>query len=569
MTTPETAPATDFIRDIISDDLRSGKHSRIVTRFPPEPNGYLHIGHAKAICTDFGTALEFGGECHLRMDDTNPAKESMEYVESIKNDVRWLGFDWGEHFYFAADYFETMYECARTLIRNGKAYVCDLTLEQWKEYRGIPTQPGRESPSRNRPAGESLDLFARMRAGDFPDGTLCVRARIDMASPNLHLRDPVIYRIMRAHHYRAGNKWCIYPTYDFAHPIEDALEKITHSLCTLEFEVHRPLYDWFIEQLGFEPRPRQIEFSRLNVTYTVMSKRKLLELVRDGRVKGWDDPRMPTIAGLRRRGFTPASIRDFCKRVGVTKFDGYTDIALLEHCLREELNRSAPRAMAVLDPVKVVIENYPAGQEEWLDAINNPEDPAAGTRQVPFSRELYIEREDFMEDAPKKFFRLAPGREVRLRYGYFVTCTGFSKDQATGQITEIRCTYDPATRGGNAPDGRKVKGTIHWVSAARGVPAEARLYDRLFRTEHPDETEAGVDYKVNLNPDSLKTVRAILEPALAQAAPGTRFQFERKGYFIADSADHQPGQPVFNQIVPLKDSWVKSAEKQADQFPSR
>ena len=557
MTTTETPVASDFIRDIIAEDLASGKHTRIVTRFPPEPNGYLHIGHAKAICTDFGTALEFGGECHLRMDDTNPAKETTEYVESIKHDVRWLGFDWGEHFYYSADYFETMYECARTLIKKGKAYVCELTLEQWKDYRGIPTQPGKESPSRNRPVEESLDLFARMRAGEFPDGTLCVRAKIDMASPNLHFRDPVIYRIMRAHHYRTGDKWCIYPTYDFAHPIEDALEKITHSLCTLEFEVHRPLYDWFIQALEFDPKPRQIEFSRLNVTFTVMSKRKLLELVRDGFVKGWDDPRMPTITGLRRRGFTPASIRDFCKRVGVTKFDGYTDIALLEFCLREELNKSASRVMAVLDPVKVVIENFPEGQVDMLEAVNNPEDPSAGTRTVPFTRELYIERDDFREDAPKKYFRLAPGKEVRLRYGYFVTCTGFTKDPATGQVTEIRCTYDPATRGGNAPDGRKVKGTIHWVSATQAVPAEIRLYDRLFKMEHPEDVPEGVDYKTNLNPDSLKVMRAMLEPAAAKVPAGTRFQFERKGYFIADSGDHRADAPVFNQIVPLKDSWGK------------
>jgi glutaminyl-tRNA synthetase len=559
MSTPEPIAApSDFVRDIITADLASGKHARIVTRFPPEPNGYLHIGHAKAICIDFGTAQEFGGECHLRMDDTNPSKETMEYVESIKQDVRWLGFDWGEHFYFSADYFETMVECARTLIKNGKAYVCELTLDQWKDYRGIPTQPGKDSPSRNRPVAESLDLFARMRAGEFPDGTLCVRAKIDMASPNLHLRDPVIYRIMRAHHYRAGDKWCIYPTYDFAHPIEDALEKITHSLCTLEFEVHRPLYDWFIEALGFEAKPRQIEFSRLNVTYTVMSKRKLLELVRDGHVKGWDDPRMPTIAGLRRRGFTPESIRNFCKRVGVTKFDGFTDIALLEHCLREELNKTAPRAMAVLDPVKVIIENFPAGQVEWVDAINNPEDPAAGSRSIPFSRELYIERDDFREDAPKKYFRLAPGKEVRLRYGYFITCTGFTKDPATGDITEIRCTYDPATRGGNAPDGRKVKGTIHWVAASHAVPTEIRLYDRLFKVEHPEDVAEGVDFKANLNTDSLKVARAMMEPSPAKAPPGTRFQFERKGYFIADSQDHSESAPVFNQIVPLKDSWVKS-----------
>jgi glutaminyl-tRNA synthetase len=558
MTEPQDTAPSDFVRDIIREDIASGKHQRIVTRFPPEPNGYLHIGHAKAICIDFGTALEFGGECHLRMDDTNPSKETMEYVESIKQDVHWLGFDWGEHFYFSADYFERMYEYTCALIRKGSAYVCELTQDQWKEYRGIPTLPGKESPFRNRSAEESLELFERMRAGDYPDGTLCVRAKIDMASPNLHLRDPVIYRIMRAHHYRTGDKWCIYPTYDFAHPIEDAIEYITHSLCTLEFEVHRPLYDWVLQQLKMNPTPpRQIEFARLNVTYTVLSKRKLLELVRDGHVKGWDDPRMPTIAGLRRRGFTPASIRHFCKRVGVTKFDGFTDIALLEFCIREELNASANRAMAVLDPVKVVIENFPTEQVDFLEGTNNPESPEAGVRKIPFTRELYIERDDFKEEAAKKYFRLAPGKEVRLRYGFFITCTGFTRDPATGLVSEIRCTYDPATRGGNAPDGRKVKGTIHWVSATEGVPAEVRIYERLFKDEHPEEVPEGVDYKTNLNPDSLKIVKAIVEPALAKAAPGTRFQFERKGYFIADLLDHRPTGPVFNQIVPLKDSGPK------------
>ena len=558
MTEPQDTAPSDFVRDIIREDIASGKHQRIVTRFPPEPNGYLHIGHAKAICIDFGTALEFGGECHLRMDDTNPSKETMEYVESIKQDVHWLGFDWGEHFYFSADYFERMYEYTCALIRKGSAYVCELTQDQWKEYRGIPTLPGKESPFRNRSAEESLELFERMRAGDYPDGTLCVRAKIDMASPNLHLRDPVIYRIMRAHHYRTGDKWCIYPTYDFAHPIEDAIEYITHSLCTLEFEVHRPLYDWVLQQLKMNPTPpRQIEFARLNVTYTVLSKRKLLELVRDGHVKGWDDPRMPTIAGLRRRGFTPASIRHFCKRVGVTKFDGFTDIALLEFCIREELNASANRAMAVLDPVKVVIENFSAEQVDFLEGTNNPESPEAGVRKIPFTRELYIERDDFKEEAAKKYFRLAPGKEVRLRYGFFITCTGFTRDPATGLVSEIRCTYDPATRGGNAPDGRKVKGTIHWVSATEGVPAEVRIYERLFKDEHPEEVPEGVDYKTNLNPDSLKIVKAIVEPALAKAAPGTRFQFERKGYFIADLLDHRPTGPVFNQIVPLKDSGPK------------
>jgi glutaminyl-tRNA synthetase len=564
MTTPPTTPPapSDFIRDIIADDIASGKHSRIVTRFPPEPNGYLHIGHAKAICIDFGTALEFGGECHLRMDDTNPSKETMEYVDNIKNDVHWLGFDWGPHFYFSADYFERMYECARQLIRDGKAYVCELTSEQWKEYRGIPTLPGKESPFRNRPVDESLDLFARMRAGEFADGTLCVRARIDMASPNLHLRDPVIYRIMRVSHYRTDDAWCIYPTYDYAHPLEDAFEGITHSLCTLEFEVHRPLYDWVLEQLAFPKPPRQIEFARLNITYTVLSKRKLLELVRDGYVNGWDDPRMPTLAGLRRRGFTPSAIRSFCKRVGVTKFDSFTDLALLEFCIREELNQTAPRFMAVLDPVKVVIENYPEQEVDWFDAVNNPEDPSAGTRRVPFSRELYIERADFREDSPKKYFRLAPGKEVRLRYGYFITCKGFTRDAATGQITEIRCTYDPATRGGNAPDGRKVKGTIHWVSAAHAVPAEVRLYDRLFKVEHPDDVPEGVDYKTNINPDSLKVIRAMVEPELARLPGNTRCQFERKGYFMADPVDSTPSTPVFNQIVPLKDSWAKTENPQ-------
>ena len=556
MTDP-TSLSSDFIRDIIAEDLKTGKHDRIVTRFPPEPNGYLHIGHAKAICLDAGAALEFNGEFHLRMDDTNPAKESMEYVESIKRDVHWLGFDWGEHFYFSADYFERMYECAAQLIRDGKAYACDLTMEQWKDYRGVPTRPGKESPSRNRPPEESLDLFLRMRAGEFADGTLCIRAKIDMASPNIHLRDPVIYRVMRVSHYRTGDTWCIYPTYDFAHPLEDAFEGITHSLCTLEFEVHRPLYDWFVEQLGFAKRPRQIEFARLNVTYTVLSKRKLLELVQGNYVKGWDDPRMPTISGLRRRGFTATSIRDFCKRVGITKFDGYTDISLLEFCLRDELNRTAPRVMAVLDPVKVVIENYPEGQVEWLDAVNNPEDQAAGSRKIPFSRELYIEREDFREEAPKKFFRLSPGKEVRLRYGYLVTCTGFTKDSQTGQVTEIRCTYDPATRGGNTPDGRKVKGTIHWVSAAKAGRAEVRLYDRLFKVEHPDDVPEGVDYKVNLNPDSLKVLQVFVEPSLMEAGPEFRCQFERKGYFFADPLDSKPGVPVFNQIVPLRDTWSK------------
>ena len=560
METGTAVPAGgDFVRDIIAEDIKNGRHAQIVTRFPPEPNGYLHIGHAKAVCLDFGAAQEFGGRCHLRMDDTNPTKESMEYVESIKRDIRWLGFDWGEHFYFSADYFERMYECAVRLIRMGRAYVCELSQEEWKSYRGVPTSPGRESPGRSRSIEENLDLFARMRAGEFADGTLCLRAKIDMASPNIHLRDPVIYRIMRVPHYLTGDKWCLYPTYDYAHPLEDAFEGITHSLCTLEFEVHRPLYDWVVETLGFAPRPRQIEFARLSLTYTVMSKRRLLDLVQGGYVKGWDDPRLPTLAGLRRRGFTPASIRDFCRRVGITKFDSLTDVALLEYCVRDELNRTAPRAMAVLDPVRLVVINYPEGQTDELDAINNPEDPSAGTRKVPFSRELYIEREDFMEDAPKKFFRLAPGREVRLRYAYLVTCTDVVKD-ASGAIREIHCTYDPATRGGDAPDGRKVKGTIHWVSAAHAREAEIRLYDRLFACERPDDVEEGRDFKENLNPGSLKVVKGWVEPALAAAEPATRFQFERKGYFFADPVDCRPGAPVFNRIVALKDTWAKVKE---------
>jgi len=563
MTTPDLKPS-DFIRDMVAADVAGGRFGgKVVTRFPPEPNGYLHIGHAKAICLDFGVAEEFGGRCHLRMDDTNPSKESTEYVEAIKRDVRWLGFDWGSHFYFAADYFERMYECARTLIRAGKAYVCELTQEEWKNYRGIPTEPGRESPFRNRPAEESLGLFGRMRAGVFADGTLCLRARIDMASPNIHMRDPVLYRIMRASHYRTGDQWCIYPTYDFAHCLEDAFEGVTHSLCTLEFEVHRPLYDWILKALDFRDPPYQTEFARLSVTYTVMSKRKLLELVQGGHVSGWDDPRMPTICGLRRRGFTPESIRTFCRLVGVTKYGSLTDVALLEHGLREELNRTALRVMAVLDPVRLVIENYEAGKADELDAVNNPEDSGAGTRKVPFSRELYIEREDFMEEPPKGFFRLAPGREVRLRYAYIIKCTGVVKDPATGRITEIRAAYDPATRGGDAPDGRKVKGTIHWVSAPHALEAEVRIYDRLFKVECPEDVPEGADYKDNLNPASLKVARCMAEPALASALPATRYQFERKGYFFVDPVDSAAGKPVFNQIVSLRDSWARQQERPA------
>jgi len=555
--------ATDFIRDIVADDLASNKYEgRVVTRFPPEPNGYLHIGHAKSICLNFGIAADFKGRCHLRMDDTNPAKEEQEYVDSIIECVHWLGFDWGTHMYYASDYYARTYECAIELIKRGKAYVCTLTAEQFKEYRGSPPNPGKPSPHRDRPLAENLALLERMRAGEFDEGQYVLRAKIDMASQNIHMRDPVIYRIKKESHHRTGDTWCLYPMYDFAHCISDSIEGITHSICTLEFEVHRPLYDWFLSELGLY-RPQQIEFARLNLTYTVLSKRKLLELVKNKCVSGWDDPRMPTIAGLRRRGYTPAAIRNFCKRIGVTKFDGYTDIALLEFCVREELNKSAPRVMGVLDPIKVVIENYQVDAEEMVDAVNNPEDSAMGTRKVPFSREIYIEREDFKVDPPNKYFRLAPGREVRLRYAYIVKCTGYETDPATGVVTSIRCTYDPATRGGNAPDGRKIKGTIHWVSARHALAAEVRMYDRLFKVERPDDVAEGIDYKVNLNPDSLRVIHAMVEPELGRAAPGQSFQFERKGYFNADLVDAQPGIPVFNQIVSLRDTWSK-IEKAAD-----
>jgi len=548
----------DFIREIVRDDIQAGRHDHVVTRFPPEPNGYLHIGHAKAICLDFGLAQEFGGHCFLRFDDTNPAKEEAAYVDAIIEDVRWLGFDWGEHLTYASDYFEQMYSYAVELIEKGLAYVCTLTPEAFKDYRGVPTRPGRESPSRNRPPAESLDIFQRMRAGEFDEGTYVIRAKIDMNSPNLHMRDPAIYRIKKAAHHRTGNQWCIYPTYDFAHCLEDAIEGVTHSCCTLEFEVHRPLYDWILANVSVPCRPRQIEFARLNLTYTVMSKRKLMLLVQEGLVSGWDDPRMPTLAGLRRRGFTPDAIRECCRRIGVTKVDSLTDVALLEYCLREELNRTANRVMAVLDPVKVILDNYPADREEMLPGINNPEDPAAGTREVPFSRDLYIEREDFMEDPPRKFFRLSPGHEVRLRYGYLVTCTHVDRD-AAGAITAIHCTYDPETRGGNAPDGRKVKGTIHWVSAAHAVPLEVRLYDRLFKVPEPEEDiPAGGDFRCHLNPNALSTGTALCEPALAAIEAGTRVQFERKGYFCADPIDSRPGRPVFNRIVPLRDAWARA-----------
>ncbi len=555
----ENAPA-NFIEQIIIDDLKTGKWAgRVHTRFPPEPNGYLHIGHAKSILLNFGLAEKFGGKCNLRFDDTNPVKEEEEYVESIKRDVRWLGCDWEDRLYFASDYFEQMYAWAVQLIEAGKAYVCDLSPEQTREYRGTLTRPGRNSPYRDRSIEENLDLFKRMRAGEFPDGSRTLRAKIDMAHPNLNMRDPVMYRILHAPHHRTGDAWCIYPMYDWAHGLEDSIENITHSICTLEFENHRPLYDWFLDQLHVH-HPQQIEFARLNLTYTVMSKRKLLELVRERHVAGWDDPRMPTISGLRRRGVTPAAVREFCRRVGVAKFDSVIDIALLEHCIRADLNKTAPRVMGVLRPLKVVIENYPENQDEELDAINNPEDPAAGTRKVPFCRELYIERDDFREDPPRKFFRLAPGREVRLRYAYFVTCTGVIKNEA-GQTVELRCTYDPATRGGDAPDGRKVKGTIHWVSARHALRADVRLYDHLFSKPDPDDVPEGQDYRANLNPQSLVVLPGCpVEPSLGTAQPGDRFQFERLGYFCVDP-DSAGGRLVFNRTVTLRDTWSKLEKK--------
>jgi glutaminyl-tRNA synthetase len=555
MATDTNESVSHFITEIIEKDLAAGKHQRIMTRFPPEPNGYLHIGHAKSICMNFGLARQYGGVCNLRFDDTNPTAEDVEYVESIMEDVKWLGFDWEDRLYFASDYFEQMYQYAEAMILAGKAYVCTLSPEEFKEYRGVPTRPGKPSPWRDRPIGENLDLFRRMRAGEFSDGAYVLRARIDMASPNLHMRDPAIYRIKHAHHHRTGDKWCIYPMYDFAHGLEDAIEGVTHSICTLEFEVHRPLYDWLLDQLDVPCHPQQIEFARLNLTYTVMSKRKLLELVRDKVVWGWDDPRMPTVSGLRRRGYTPSSIRAFCRTIGVTKTESVTDIAVLEHCIREELNATAQRVMVVQDPVKLIVENYPEGQVEYLDGVNNPEDPTAGTRPVVFSRELYIEREDFMEEAPNKFFRLKPGQEVRLRYGYLVTCTGCRKDPVTGEVTEVTCTYDPATRGGNAPDGRRVKGTIHWISAQGCADLPVRLFDRLFRVESPDDVPEGGHFRDHLNPDSCREIVAKGEALLLDAEPGTRFQFERNGYYIVDQKDSQPGKPIFNRIVPLKDSW--------------
>jgi len=549
--------STDFIRQRILEDLKSGRFGgRVHTRFPPEPNGYLHIGHAKSICLNFGVAEEFGGLCNLRFDDTDPTKESREFVEAIKEDIRWLGFDWGDREYYASDYFEQLYEWAVQLIKAGKAYVDSQSLEEIRQNRGTITEPGKESPYRNRSVEENLDLFERMRKGEFPDGAHVLRAKIDMASKHLILRDPIMYRIRHVRHYRQGDKWCIYPMYDFAHGQSDSIERITHSLCTLEFENNRPLYDWYLDQLGIY-HPQQIEFARLNLTYTVMSKRRLAALVEEGLVDGWDDPRMPTLRGLRRRGYTPEAIRNFCARIGVTKYDALTDIALLEHCLREDLNKRAPRVMAVLHPLRVVIENYPEGQVEELEAINNPEDPSAGTRKVPFSRVLYIEREDFMEEPPKKFYRLAPGREVRLRYAYFIRCTDVVKDARTGEVVELRCTYDPATRGGDAPDGRKVKATIHWVSAAHALSAEVRLYDHLFTIRDTGDIPEDEDWRNYLNPNSRQILKNCpVEPSLRAAKPGAHYQFERIGYFCVDP-DSTAETPVFNRAVTLRDTWAK------------
>jgi glutaminyl-tRNA synthetase len=554
--------SSHFVREIILEDLRTGQYGgRVQTRFPPEPNGYLHIGHAKSICLNFGLAAEFGGKCNVRFDDTNPSKEETEYVESIIQDVRWLGFDWEDRLFYASDYFDQLYEWAVQLIKAGKAYVCDLTAEQVRDYRGTLTEPGWDSPYRNRSVEQNLDLFERMRAGEFPDGARTLRAKIDMASPNLNLRDPVIYRILHAAHHRTGNKWCIYPMYDYAHGQSDSIEGVTHSICTLEFEDHRPLYDWFIEQLGIH-HPQQIEFDRLNLTYTVLSKRKLLTLVQKGHVRGWDDPRMPTLSGIRRRGYAPEAIRAFCGRIGVAKTTGTVELSLLEHCVREDLNRRAPRVMAVLRPLRVVIDNYPEDLVEEMEAINNPEDAGMGTRKVPFSRVLYIEQDDFREDPPKQYYRLAPGREVRLRYAYFVRCIGVIKDEKTGEIVELHCTYDPATRGGNAPDGRKVKSTIHWVSAAHAIGAEVRLYDHLFTRENPGDEGEGLDFTAYINPNSLEVLTSLkLEPSLLGAAPGNRYQFERLGYFCVDP-DSTPEKLVFNRTEALRDTWAKIEKAQ-------
>jgi glutaminyl-tRNA synthetase len=553
---------SNFIRDIILEDLKTNKFGgRVQTRFPPEPNGYLHIGHAKSICLNFGLAAEFGGKTNLRFDDTNPEKEEQEYVDSIITDVRWLGFDWEDRLFYASDYFDQLHAWAVQLINAGKAYVCDLSAEEVRQYRGTLNEPGKESPYRNRSVEENLELFAKMRAGEFPDGSRTLRAKIDMASPNLNIRDPVMYRILHAEHHRTGDKWCIYPMYDFAHGQSDSSEKITHSICTLEFEDHRPLYNWFIQQLDIFPS-QQIEFDRLNITYTLLSKRKLLQLVQDGHVRGWDDPRMPTLSGLRRRGYTPEAIRNFCAAIGASKTNGTIELAMLEHFLREDLNQRAPRVMAVLRPLRVVIDNYPEGQLEELEALNNPEDPAAGTRKVPFSRELYIEQDDFREEPPKKFFRLFPGQEVRLRAGYFIKCTSVVKDDKSGDVVEVHCTYDPETRSGNAPDGRKVKATIHWVSAKHAISAEVRLYESLFTKEDPNDVPEDQEFTANLNPNSLETLTAAkLEPSLASAKPGDRYQFERLGYFCVDP-DSTSGKLVFNRTVQLRDTWAKIEKRE-------
>jgi len=566
----ESHSPSNFIRDIINDDLARGTHTSVMTRFPPEPNGYLHIGHAKSICLNFGLARDYNGVCNLRFDDTNPAKEEVEYVDSIKEDVRWLGFDWEDREYFASNYFEQLYQYAVHLIETGKAYVDSLSAEAIRDYRGTLTEPGRNSPYRDRSVEENRDLFERMRAGEFPDGAHVLRAKIDMAAPNLSLRDPTIYRIRKVTHHRTGDQWCIYPLYDFAHGLSDSIEGVTHSICTLEFENNRALYDWFLDNLPVENRPRQYEFARLNLTYTVLSKRKLLKLVQENIVEGWDDPRMPTLSGLRRRGYTPEAIRNFCDRIGVAKRDSTVDLALLEFSIREDLNDRAPRFMGVLNPLRVVIENYPEGREEVLEALNHPTDDRFGTRQIPFGKVLYIERDDFREDPPKKFFRLAPGREVRLRYAYFITCVDVVKDPATGEVVELRCTYDPATRGGNAPDGRKVKSTIHWVAADHAIDAEVRLYDRLFTAPDPEAAGEG-DFRVCLNPQSLETLKACkLEPGLGQLEKGTTVQFERMGYFCRDIRDDASDYPVFNRTATLRDPWAKidRQQKQATRIAS-
>lgn len=563
MTENEAAPGSNFITDIIETDLNTKKNDgRLATRFPPEPNGYLHIGHAKSICLNFGVAETYNGTCNLRFDDTNPTKEDVEYVDAIMEDVRWLGFDWGDRLYYASNYFDRLFDFAIQLIEAGRAYVDDLSADEIREYRGTLTEPGKDSPFRDRSVEENLDLFNRMRDGEFEDGSRVLRARIDMAHPNLILRDPTLYRIRKIGHHRTGDKWCIYPMYDFTHCLSDSIEGITHSLCTLEFQNNRPLYDWVLDHVDAPCHPRQIEFARLNLSYTVLSKRKLIQLVDEGVVSGWDDPRMPTICGLRRRGYPPEAIRSFCDRIGMAKRDSVVDVALLEYSVRENLNRRAPRVMGVLRPLKVVIENYPEGQVDELEAVNNPEDPAAGVRKIPFSREIYIERDDFMENPPKKFFRLGPGREVRLRYAFFVTCTDVIKDPQTGEIIELRCTYDPATRGGDAPDGRKVKATLHWVSAAHAVDAKVRLYDRLFNKANPDEKEEGKTYKDFINPGALEVLDGCkLEPSLADALPGYFCQFERLGYFCTDAKDSKPGALVFNRTVTLRDAWAKIKKK--------